>query len=223
MTRSTGKLGKRRYWTDAELEQLRVRYPHEPTQQLADAIGRRVNTVYAKAGALGLAKTPEYLAGPYACRLRRGDNVGAKYRFKPGQVPVNKGLRRPGWAPGRMKETQFKKGQFPVNRDPGFYVLGALRVNDEGYIEMRTSFDQGMKGWTGLHRVLWEDAHGPIPSTHALVFIDGDRLNVCLENLELITRAELMARNTIHRYPPALKHAIRLARKVERTIHEQEH
>jgi hypothetical protein len=133
MTKSTGKLAKRRHWSKAELERLRARYPHEPTQQLANALGRPLNTVYAKANQIGLVKTPEYLASPAACRLRRGDEVGKAFRFKPGQTPPNKGLRRPGWAPGRMKETQFKKGQFPANKDPDFYVLGALRINADAH------------------------------------------------------------------------------------------
>ena len=40
--------------------------------------------------------------------------------------------------------------------------------------------------------------------------------NAAIENLELLTRAELMNRNSIHRYPRALKFAIRVAAKVKR-------
>jgi len=58
---------------------------------------------------MGLTKSAAYLASPAACRLRKGDNVGAARRFRPGHVPANKGLRRPGWSTGRMAETQFKK------------------------------------------------------------------------------------------------------------------
>lgn len=224
MTRSTGKRPRRRYWTPADLRILHQRYPHEKTAAIARDLGRRLHTVYAKANSIGLKKTAAYLASPEACRMRRGDNVGAAFRFPPGHVPVNKGLRRPGWSAGRMRETQFKKGQFPVNRDPDYYVLGALRVNSDGYIDMRVSFKPGALGWTALHRILWQDEHGPIPKGHVLVFKDGDSLNVCLENVELLTLRENMARNTIARFPPALRSAIHLARKAEKEIREhQEH
>jgi hypothetical protein len=49
---------------------------------------------------MGLRKSAEYLAGPEACRLQRGDSVGARTRFSAGHVPANKGLRRPGYFPG---------------------------------------------------------------------------------------------------------------------------
>ncbi|HHN3384918.1 HNH endonuclease, partial [Pseudomonas aeruginosa] len=39
----------------------------------------------------------------------------------------------------------------------------------------------------------------------------------------LITRAERMRRNSIHRYPPELKSAIRVISKLKRTIQEVEH
>lgn len=223
MTKSTGKIARRRFFTREEVATIRARYPDTSTEQLARELSRPLEAIYRKAFALGLSKSQAYLESPAACRLRRGDNVGAEHRFPPGHVPANKGTRRPGWAAGRMQETQFKKGQWPRNKDPGFYVLGALRTNFDGYIEMRTSFDKGSLGWTALHRILWEDANGPIKKGERLTFKDGDKLNVCLENLAPISAVELMARNTIHRYPPPLKQAIRLVRKVKRKIHEQEH
>lgn len=209
-------------WSADEIALLRALYPNTPTSGIAARLGKPIQNVYQAAARYGLKKSDEYMASPAACRLRRGDNIGAAYRFKKGHVSFNKGLRRPGWAPGRMAETQFKKGQFPVNKDPEFYVPGALRVNSDGYIEMRTSFDLGSLGWTSLARVLWEDAHGPVPKGYALKFKDGDTLNVELPNLELISRADLMRRNTIHNYPPPLKSAIRLLKKVKRAISEKQ-
>ena len=213
---------KRQTWSADDLALLRERYPHVATTKLAQELGRPLSRVYARANVLGLRKTPEYLATPDACRLRRGDNIGAPYRFRKGQVPANKGLRRPAWAPGRMRETQFRTGHFPFNRDPEFYVLGALRVNTDGYIDMRVSFDLGAKGWRGLHRILWEDANGPVPPGHHLYFKDGDRLNVELENIGLRSFAENMRRNTIHNLPAPLKASINLLGQLKRRIREKQ-
>lgn len=211
----------RRPWTAAELRQLVARYPHEPTARLAIELGRCVSSIYTKAFTLGLHKTAEYLDSPAACRLRRGDNVGRAFRYQKGHVPANKGLRRPGWGPGRMRETQFKPGQCPPNRDPEFYVLGALRVNADGYIDMRVSFDKGARGWRALHRILWEDAHGPVPNGYALCFKNGERLDVELANLELVHRADLLRRNSVQNLPPALRSAIQLLGHVKRRIRER--
>jgi hypothetical protein len=222
VTKSTGKLRKRVYWQPADVDELRRRYPHEKTADIARDLRRRLDEVYRKAISIGLRKTADYLASPDACRLRRGDEIGKPYRYPKGHVPANKGTRRPGYAPGRMAETMFKKGQFPANKDPGFYVPGALRVNTDGYVDMRTSFAPGALGWTCLHRILWEDAHGPIPRGHVLKFKDGDKLNVELDNLELITLQENMARNTIARYPRELRSVMHLVRKAERKIRERQ-
>ncbi len=213
---------KRRYWSEREIARLEQLYPDAPMARMVRAFRRPVNQIYAKAAALGLHRSERYLRGMLARVSRRLQESGKAHRFPQGHVPANKGLRRPGWAPGRMRETQFKKGQFPANHDPEFYVLSALRVSSDGYLDMRVSFDQGMLGWRGLHLVLWEDAHGPLPRGHCLRFKDGDSLNVELENLELISRVENMRRNTIHRYPPELRSAIRAVGKLKRTIHAEQ-
>lgn len=212
----------RKRWTAADRRLLRKLYPDLPTVDVARRMGRSVPAIYGRAQILGLRKSQAYLASPAACRLRRGDNVGAACRFQKGHVPANKGLRRPGWAPGRMADTQFKKGQFPVNRDPDFYVLGALRVNSDGYIDMRISFAPGSTGWRGLHLILWEDAHGAIPKGHCLRFRDGDALNVELDNLELIPRADNMRRNSIHNLPEPLRKTINVLGQLKRRIREKQ-
>ncbi len=174
----------RRLWSAQELAIVRELYPHTPTAEIAAQLGRGRTTgkVHAIANKIGVHKTPEFLG--LFCRIRPGQKIGAAFCYPKGHVPANKGTRRPGYGPGRMKETQFKKGHFPANRDPEFYVLGALRVNTDGYIDMRISFEHGALGWKALHTVLWEDANGPVPPGYALFFKDRDKLNVDLENLE---------------------------------------
>lgn len=212
----------RRLWTEQELAVVRELYPDTPTAELAERLGngRTTQKVYAIANKLGIRKTPEFLAE--FCRLQPGQKIGVEYCYPKGHVPANKGLRRPGYAPGRMKETQFKKGQLPHNADADFHVLGALRVNSDGYIDMRISFEQGALGWKALHTILWEDAHGPVPPGHALCFKDRDKLNVELDNLELITRAELCRRNSIHTLPPVIKGAIYALGALKRRINREE-
>ncbi len=208
-------------WTASEEATLRRLYADTKTDAIAKLLGYSLARVYCKATRIGLVKSEAYLASSDACRLRRGDNVGASYRYPKGHVPANKGLRRPGYAPGRMRETQFKKGGFPVNKDPDFYVLGALRVNTDGYIDMRIGFGPGALGWRPLHRILWEDAHGPVPKGHVVTFKDRDKLNVELDNLELLTLADNCRRNSIHNLPAPLKSAITMLGALKRTINRR--
>jgi hypothetical protein len=213
----------RRFWIPAEDRALRTLYPHLRTADISNILGRPVYSVHARAEKLGVHKSAAFNASPLSGRNIKGYvQHGMRTRFPKGHVPANKGTRRPGWHAGRMKDTWFKKGQFPFNRDPEFYVLGALRVNSDGYIDMRVSFDKGAKGWRALHRILWQDAHGPVPPGHIVVFKDRDRLNVELENLELITLADNARRNVMwNNYPKPLARAIQLRGALMRRINRK--
>lgn len=210
-------------WTPVEIERLKRLYPHRQTKDVANACCHPLASVYGMATTLGLKKSAAFHADQKRSgRFNKLTTSGAPFRFPKGHVPANKGLRRPGWAPGRMAETQFKQGQFPVNRDPDFYVLGALRINTDGYIDMRISFDKGAMGWRMLHLILWEDARGPIRRGYCLRFKDGKRLNVELDNLVLISRAENMRRNSIRNLPAPLRDTIQLLGQLKRQINEKQ-
>ncbi len=218
-SRSGGGMSRYR-WTPRAIAILREMYPDSYGKDIARRLRTTVSRVYSKAAKLGLSKSAAFYQRQYVDEAARLVKHGGAHRFQKGIVPANKGLRRPGWHAGRMKETQFKKGQFPFNWDPDFYVIGALRVNADGYIDMRISFEKGSRGWRALHLILWEDAYGPIPDGHCLKFIDDDKLNVELSNLSLISRADLMRRNTIHNLPEPLHSTIlqlgRLKRRINR-------
>lgn len=204
--------------TEQQVEQIRCRYPHEKTEKIASDLGLPVARIYSKAAWLGLSKTSEYLASPDAQRLRRGDNVGAAYRFPKGHVPANKGVKGISY-PG-MEATQFKKGQKPHTWTP----IGTERLSKEGYLQ-RKMFDTGCtrRDYVPVHHLVWVAHNGPVPQGHCIIFKDGDKRNITIENLDCITRAENMKRNTIHNLPEELKEVLKLKGALNRriTCHER--
>lgn len=213
----------KRLWNPEDDQLLRERYPHEPTAALAQELRRSLSAVYVRAKALGLEKSEAYLASPAACRLRRGDHVGAAFRFKKGQAPANKGLRRPGWTRGRMKETQFRKGERSGQAAAHYMPVGSTRVID-GYVYRKVSEVPNVPytvNWKPAHHLLWVEAFGPVPRGHALIFKNGDRTDIRLENLQLLTRRELMLRNTVHNLPKPLASAIQLLGALNRQIRKR--
>lgn len=209
----------RKWWTAAEDALLRRKYPHMATAKLVPLLpGRNLTTVYQRAYKLGLEKTPEYLASPAACRLRRGDNVGAAFRFKKGQTSWNKGLHyKPG---GRAKLTQFKKGQRSARWPVEDYPIGALRINTDGQIDIKIK--EGLRAWYCLARFVWMTERGPIPRGHCVRPRNGDQHDTRIENLELITRAENLRRNWHDRYPLAIKQMVQLRGALQRQINKRE-
>jgi len=228
MTRDRFRAGKR-LWSQADDRALRRTYPHAPTPVVARQLRRSVHAIYVRAGAMGLHKSAAYMASPDAYRFRRGQGVGEAFRFQPGHVPANKGLRRPGWAPGRMKQTQFKPGARSGKAAQHWLPIGSTRLMD-GYVYVKVADVPNVPytvNWLPLHILEWERVHGPMPAGHALAFRNRDRTDARLENLELITRRELMARNSVHRLPPALKQTVMLLgalnRQVRRRTRDAEH
>jgi len=210
---------KRRHWSAEEIEILVREYADTPTATLAARFARPLQQVYAKAKSLGLRKSEAYLASPHACRLRRGDNVGASCRFQPGHVPANKGLRRPGWYTGRMRETQFKKGQ----RGNKWVPVGTEVFNTDGYLVRKVREDRvGAMNWRMVHVLLWEERYGPVPNGYAVKFIDGDRQHVAIDNLCLVSRQDLAAMNRMWtNYPRELALAIQLQGQLKRKINRR--
>lgn len=203
MTKSRNILAPRKRWSDEECELLRREYPNVRTLVIAEQLGRQLYTVYQQAAKLGLKKSDEYLAGPDACRLRRGDNVGAEHRFPKGHAPANKGLRRPGWAPGRMSETQFRKGERRGAAVKLYKPIGTERISKDGYLERKINDDLPFqRRWRFVHLIVWEAVNGSVPPGNAVCFRPGRRTanaaEITVDALELISRRELMLRNTVH-------------------------
>lgn len=209
----------RRVWSPADDELVRTLFPDTRTADLAVKLGRHLSAVYQRAYKLGLRKSADYLASPAACRLRRGDNPGVKTRYVPGHVPMNKGLRRPGWAPGRMRETQFKAGT-PSWR---YMPIGSTRLID-GYLYRKVSDVPKVAytvNWKPEHILVWTAAHGPVPPRHAIAFKNRNNADIRLANLECIPRVELMKRNSVHNLPAPLPQTIQLLGALNRRINRR--
>lgn len=59
----------------------------------------------------------------------------------------------------------------------------------------KTGYCSGPAPRRQLHRLIWAEAHGPVPAGHALRFRDGNPNNLTLANLRLTTRNELAREN----------------------------
>ena len=84
---------------------------------------------------------------------------------------------------------RFKKGNIPQNCKP----VGAERLDRDGYVEIKIS---DPNKWQLKHRYLWEKENGKVPKGMVLIFKDNNKLNIDLDNLILISRAENMKINS---------------------------
>ncbi len=227
-TRSKDKQ-PRRFWSAEDLARLVKLYPDRPTAEIAKALDRTALAVYQTAAKLDLKKTEAFLASEESrCRLRKGSTIGAQFRFPKGHVPANKGLRRPGYHAGRMKETQFQKGCRSGIAARNWQPIGTIMPDADGYQRIKVREAQhgkkatgfgNTKVWPLLNRYLWEQHKGPIPPKHIVIFKDGDRSHCEIENLDLISMAENARRNRMwNKFPRELAEVIQLAGVLKRKI-----
>ena len=107
---------------------------------------------------------------------------GIDAKFAKGNVPPNKG-RKGYYSPGAEKGW-FKPGSTPHNHKP----VGSERVDSrDGYTLIKIAEPNV---WELKHKIIYEGAHGKVPDGHVITFLDGDKTNLALENLQLVTMAE---------------------------------
>lgn len=214
----------RRFWTDAERAELTRRYPNESTSVIARDLGRGVRAVYATASDMGLKKSPEFLASPASTQFRTGH---APTQFKPGMVPWNKGIAGSTGNHPNTKATQFKPGRKPEEAR-NYRPVGSVRVTRDGYLERKVTDDTSFypaRRWVAVHRLVWESVNGPVPKGMIVVFRPGmattDQDLITIDRVELITRAENMARNTIHARDEELRELSMLKRRLTRAVNKR--
>lgn len=117
-------------------------------------------------------------------------NTGHTGRFEKGSVPANKGTK--GMSHG--SSTSFKPGNVAANRVP----LGSIKRRVDGYTYVKIADGRKNANWKQLHIWLWEQENGPLPADHVLIFANGDRDDVRLDNLVLAERADLAVMNHSH-------------------------
>ena len=204
---------KRRKWTPADDEIIRNFYPDHAAADIAKAQGWSLSSLYQRARKLGVGKSDNWHQSEASGRLRKGSGAGLKTRFQKGQTPWNKGTNFS--AGGRSEETRFQIGRIPHNWNP----IGHERLTKEGYLQRKiTDTRNTRRDYVAVHHLLWIEHNGAIPKGHAIVFKDGNKQNITLENLECVSRAELMSRNTLHRYPKEIALAIQLRGALNRKI-----
>ena len=185
-------------WTTAEDAALSALYSQHSANHVARALKRSRSAIRNRVTKLG---------------LRKRENAG---RFTPGHNTWNKGMK--GLDIGG-KETRFKPGDMPHTWRP----IGHTRETKDGYLQRKVQDTRvTRRDYVGVHHLVWRMHGRSIPPGHALVFRDGDIRNFDINNLELVSRAELMRRNTVHRLPKELAQLVQLRGALMRQINKRQ-
>lgn len=160
-------------WTNEEKEYLKEITPGHRYKEIQELMNKKFNLDFTTdqiKGAIGRYKL----------------NTGFTGRFEKGHTPVNKGTK--GVIYEGCKKTWFKKGNTPLNHKP----LRSERVNVDGYTEVKVAEPNK---WRLKHNIIWENQNGVIPKGYAVIFGDGNKDNLDINNLILVSRKQLLMMN----------------------------
>ena len=165
-------------WTDEEKKYLAEIACGRSRAEITDLMNERFDRVFTKNQVGGALK-------------RNGIKTGFDSRFKKGHIPHNKG--RKGFS--KVNKGCFSKGNKPHNTLP----VGSERINKDGYVEVKVKDCGNYRDcWQLKHRVVYEKHYGSIPSGSIVIFGDGDKSNLSIDNLILVTRSQLVRLNQNH-------------------------
>lgn len=184
------------YWTTFTPEQdeiIKAKYLTTPMKTLGRELGKSWCGINKRIQQLGLEVSQE---------IRNKRKVDGFFRL--GTEPPNKGKPQTEWlspeAIERCKVSRYKKGQKPHNTHNDWVEV--VRNENGRFYTMLKVPNVGM---VYKHIWIWEQKNGKVKKGYNVVFQNGDTQNCNIENLECISNAENMLRNSpTHDYPKEL-------------------
>jgi hypothetical protein len=159
-------------WTTKQLRRLQELYREHPLKVCREILNRE----------FGLELSVNQLKG---ATRRFNIRSGRTGQFEKRHEPWNKGQ---SYDCPRREATQFKKGHMPHNYHP----VGTEIVRTDGYLQVKVA---DPKTWKLKHHLVWEEANGPIPKGHVVVFLNQDKTDTRIENLKLVKRSTMAVAN----------------------------
>ena len=168
-------------FTKAEQDFIAEHYKGILTADLTDMLNKEFGTDYKPSQVRSYKKNRHMSSG-----------VDGTFRAEGRRYKLPKGTRIPGSEKG-----WFKKGQMPHNH----LEVGAQVFTFDGYIKVKIAEPNY---WEFLHKLVWQEANGPIPPEHNIIFLDGNKQNCNLENLYCIPKDEYGALQSLRSENPEI-------------------
>jgi len=165
-------------WDDPKYERfLKENIDKMTAKEIAEKLGLTLSQIKNRKHKINLSVDPSI------AKKRKKRN-----QFKAGHSPHNKGVKGLRYSPA----SEFKKGNLPYNT----LYDGAVRVRLHKRTGLSYKWIRLSKGkWQQLHQKIWLDAGREIPRGHVLKFINGDSLDVRLDNLVCLDRKDQIKTN----------------------------
>ena len=115
-------------------------------------------------------------------------------RFVKGQVSPNKGRKMSAETYAKCEKTMFKKNHVPET----IKNIGCVSILNGDYWRIKVADVKGQTNtnWKLLHHHVFEKYYGKVPEGYTVIFADGDRDNMNIDNLILVEKRDVIYMNT---------------------------
>ena len=174
MGRPKGSKGKRKQhkWTDEEKEYLALIVKGSTYKEITEKMNDKFEYDFSEGQIKGAM-----------ARYKLATGTGGY--FKKGSTPWNKGTK----GLTKANKTSFKKGMIHFN----YKQVGEERIDKYGYVQIKVAEPNV---WDLKHRVIYREHYGEIPNGYNIIFADGNKMNFDIDNLILVSKAEMLILNT---------------------------
>ncbi len=176
----------KRIFTEEIIDFVKSNYKGLYNYELTDLVNQKFCTHYTDEQIKNLKKRNVLSSGVF----------GEHGYFLKGHT-INKGRKLTPTEYENAKKGFFKKGHKPKKQVP----IGTEIVDKDGYVQVKIDdiqYARHCDNWIFKHKLIYEQHKGPVPEGYAVIFADGDKRNFDLDNLVLVTRAELLYLNRHH-------------------------
>lgn len=238
-----GKYGKI-ILSESDIQFIKDNFYKMTNQELADALGLKLTKLREFAYNMGLKRMNLQYWTPEQIQFLK-DNYQTKGDTELAEIFEVKWYKDKGWSKKhiekkrrylKLKRTKSQKqkihtrnilmGRYSESAKKRWETIGEAEIGEKRV--WFTSTNQPLvviktkKGFVHYNRWLWEKEKGKIPKGSNICLKEGaDRIDFTINDLELLTDAELSARNSENRLPPELSQAIKTLRKIERLTHNR--
>lgn len=165
-----------RTFTEEERAFIKANYKNRGNKELTSLFNERFGTNF---------KTQKLKS----FKRNRGWSSGLTGRFEKGGVSPHKGKKAKDFMSPEgyqnFVNNRFQKGNIPKNSLP----IGSERPKEGGYTLVKTAEP---KTWELKHVLIWEKYHGcKVPDGKIITFLDGNKNNFDIDNLEAVTFQEI--------------------------------
>lgn len=208
-------------FTPEEDQHIRDNYLTQFLREMGAHLGRTEGTICQRMKLLGIELPAEVKQKRLQQSFKNLEESGKMSRFPKGNVPVNKGQKMAPEVYERCKGTMFKPGQIPATCVHFGKPYLHSRIKKDGYIE-RTWYIQESTNKRSAYLAYLCRNNGIDLTGKKPILKDGfDHSRApTMEDIMIVTNAENMRRNSLHRYPPEVVKLCQLKGALQRQINK---